>query len=142
MIELLENYKGNTMYQYKIRKIIDIIDGDTLKVELSLGFYIYHEITLRLVDINAPEVRTINEEVKKYGIRAKEKLQEYINGGDGNLIISTLKPKSEDKYGRILGTLYKEGQNLTASEYMLANSYAWYYSDKVKETDLTKLAPL
>ena len=130
------------MYQYKIKKIIDIIDGDTIKVELSLGFGIYYEITLRLVDINAPEVRTINEEVKKYGIRAKEKLQEYINGGEGNLIVSTLKPKPEDKYGRILGTLYKEGQNLTASEYLLANSYAWYYSGKVKETDLTKLAPL
>jgi micrococcal nuclease len=129
------------MYQYKA-KILDIIDGDTLKVELSLGFDIYHRVTLRLTDINAPEVRTLNEEVKKYGIRAKEKLEEYVNGGDGNLIVSTLKPNPQDKWGRVLGTLYKEGQNLTASEYMLANSYAWYYSDKVKETDLTKLAPL
>ncbi len=130
------------MYQYKVRKILDIIDGDTLKVELSLGFNIYYEITLRLVDINAPEVRTLNEEVKKYGLRAKEKIEEYLGGGNGDIIVSTLKPKPEDKYGRVLGTLYKEGQNLTASEFMLANSYAWYYSDKVKETDLTKLAPL
>lgn len=129
------------MYQYRA-KILNIIDGDTLKVELSLGFNIYHKVSLRLTDINAPEVRTLNEEVKKYGFRAKQKLEEYVNGGDGNLIVSTLKPDSRDVYGRVLGSLYKEGQNLTASEYMLANSYAWYYSDKVKETDLTKLAPL
>lgn len=130
------------MYQYKVRELIDIIDGDTLKVELSLGFNIYYEITLRLVDINAPEVRTLNEEVKRYGLRAKQKLEEYINFGNGNIIVSTLKPNPEDKYGRVLGTLYKEGQNLTASEYMLANSYAWYYTPKVTETDLMKLAPL
>jgi micrococcal nuclease len=129
------------MYQYKA-KILDIIDGDTLKVELSLGFNIYHKVSLRLTEINAPELRTLNEEVKRYGLRAKQKLEEYVNNGDGNLIVSTLKPDSRDAYGRVLGTLYKEGQNLTASEYMLANSYAWYYSSKVKETDLTKLAPL
>jgi endonuclease YncB( thermonuclease family) len=97
---------------------------------------------LRLVDINAPEIRTLNEEIKSYAVRAKEKLEEYINSGNGNLIVTTLKPDSKDIYGRVLGTLYKEGQPLTASEYMLANSYAWYYSSKVKETDLTKLAPL
>lgn len=130
------------MYQYKVRKLIDVIDGDTLKVELSLGFNVHYEVTIRLVDINAPEVRTLNEEVKKYGLRAKEKLEEYLNFGDGRIIVTTLKPNPEDKYGRVLGTLYKEGQNLTASEYMLANSYAWYYSPKVTEIDLTKLAPL
>lgn len=131
------------MYQYRVEKIIDIIDGDTLKVELDLGFNIFHRVTLRLVDINAPEVRTLNEELKKYGLRAKQKLKEYLDfGAVGDVIVSTLKPNSEDKYGRVLGTLYKEGQPLTASEFMLANSYAWYYSPKVTETDLTKLAPL
>lgn len=129
------------MYQYKA-KILEVIDGDTLKIELSLGFNIYHKVSLRLVEINAPEVRTLNEEVKKYGLRAKEKLQEYVSNNDGEVIVSTLKPDSRDAYGRVLGTLYKEGQSLTASEFMLANKYAWYYSPKVTETDLTKLAPL
>ena len=130
------------MYQYKIEKLIRVIDGDTLEVLIDCGFHTYLRKTLRLVDIDAPEVRTLNEEHQAYGIRAKEKLEEYIDGGDGDLILTTLKPDSKDIYGRVLGTLYREGQPLTASEYMLANSYAWYYSSKVKETDLTKLAPL
>lgn len=130
------------MYQYKIEKVIKVINGDTLEVFIDCGFHTYLRKMLCLVDINAPEIHTLNEEIKSYAVRAKEKLEEYINGGDGDLIVSTLKPDSKDIYGRVLGTLYKEGQPFTASEYMLANSYVWYYSPKVKETDLTKLAPL
>lgn len=130
------------MYQYGIERVIEIIDGDTLKVVISLGFDIYLEKSLRLVDINAPEVRSLNEEVKLYGLRAKQKLEEYVNMGDGRLIVSTMKPNPNDVFGRVLGSLYKEGQPLTASEFMLANNYAWVYSPKVKLSDLSLLAPL
>lgn len=130
------------MYQYGIERVIEIIDGDTLKVVISLGFDIYLEKLLRLVDINAPEVRSLNEEVKLYGLRAKQKLEEYVNMGDGRLIVSTMKPNPNDVFGRVLGSLYKEGQPLTASEFMLANNYAWVYSPKVKLSDLSLLAPL
>ena len=130
------------MYQYGIERVIEIIDGDTLKVVISLGFDIYLEKSLRLVDINAPEVRSLNEEVKLYGLRAKQKLEEYVNMGDGRLIVSTMKPNLNDVFGRVLGSLYKEGQPLTASEFMLANNYAWVYSPKVKLSDLSLLAPL
>ena len=130
------------MYQYGIERVIEVIDGDTLKVVISLGFDIYLEKSLRLVDINAPEVRSLNEEVKLYGLRAKQKLEEYVNVGDGRLIVSTMKPNPNDVFGRVLGSLYKEGQPLTASEFMLANNYAWVYSPKVKLSDLSLLAPL
>lgn len=130
------------MYQYKIKTIHNVIDGDTVDADIDLGFNITLRQKIRLTEINAPEIRTLDEQVKKYGMRAKEKLQEYISTGEGELIVATLKPNSEEKYGRILGTIYKEGQNLTASEYMLSNKYAWYYSDKVKESDLSKLSPL
>lgn len=130
------------MYQYEVKRVIDVIDGDTIKVVISLGFDIYLEKSLRLVDINAPDVRTLNEEVKLYGLRAKQKLEEYVNTGEGRLIVSTMKPNQNDIFGRVLGSLYKEGQPLTASEFMLANNYAWVYSPKVKLTDLSLLAPL
>lgn len=130
------------MYEYKIEKVIDVIDGDTLKVVISLGFDIYLEKSLRLLNINAPEVRTLNEEVKRYGLRAKQKLEEYVNTGDGMLIVNTQKPDPHDSFGRVLGTLSKEGQELTANDYMLNNKYVWVYSPKVKLTDLSLLAPL
>lgn len=130
------------MYTYQIERVVDIIDGDTLKVVISLGFDVYLEKSLRLVDINAPEVRTLNEEVKRYGVRAKQKLEEYVNTGTGRLIVSTMKPSATDSFDRVLGSLHKEGQAMTASEFMLSNKYAWFYSPKVKLTDLSLLAPL
>jgi micrococcal nuclease len=130
------------MYQYKIKKVNRILDGDTIEAELDLGFNVTLTQIIRLVGIDSPEIHTLNEDHKKYGQRAKEKLNEYFSYGNGDIVISTLKPNSSDKYGRILGTVYKEGQNLTASEYMIANNYAWYYDGKTKSCDYSILAKL
>lgn len=125
------------MYQYKIKNLIRVIDGDTIEADIDLGFNITLNQTIRLEGINAPETRTLNEEVKKYGVRAKEKLQEYLKG-PGDLIVATQKPNSTEKYGRVIGTIYKEGKDITANEYLLANNYVWVYGDK----DLSKLEKL
>lgn len=130
------------MYQYRIKKVNRILDGDTFEAELDLGFNITLTQMIRLVDIDSPEIHTLNEEHKKYGIRAKEKLTEYLSFENGDIIVATLKPNSSDKYGRILGTVYKEGQSLTASEYMIANNYAWYYDGKTKIKDYSTLSQL
>jgi micrococcal nuclease len=129
------------MYQYKISKIRRVLDGDTVDVTIDLGFNIHLNHRVRLSNIDAPSVRTLNEEVKKYGLRAKEKLEEYLNF-DGNIIVVTQKPSETEKYGRVLGEIYVEGHNLTASEYMFANQYAWVYDPKDRKSDLSELAPL
>ena len=69
------------MYQYKIKKIERVIDGDSFVCVVDLGFNISLTQTARLVGINAPEIHSLNEDVKKFGLRAKSKLQEYLNGG-------------------------------------------------------------
>jgi micrococcal nuclease len=129
------------MYQYKITEIRRVLDGDTVDVTIDLGFNIHLNHRVRLVNIDAPSVRTLNEEVKKYGLRAKEKLEEYLNSGN-NIIVATQKPSETEKYGRILGEIYVEGHNLTASEYLFANQYAWVYDEKNRKSDLSELAPL
>jgi micrococcal nuclease len=130
------------MYQYRIKKIERIIDGDTFICELDLGFNIILKQTVRLIGINTPEIHTLNEEVKKYGLRAKEKLQEYLSKGS-EIIIETKKPDSIEKYGRIIGSVYVIGEPLTADEYMIANNYAWSYKGKgEKNLNLSELAAL
>jgi micrococcal nuclease len=127
------------MYQYKI-KDIRVVDGDTIEASIDLGFNIFLKQFIRLSNINAPEIKTLNEEVKKYGLRAKNKLEEYINSGT-EVIVATQNPNKSEKYGRVLGEVYVQGHNLTASEYLFANQYAWAY-DPSKEQDLSELAPL
>jgi micrococcal nuclease len=111
------------MYQYKIKKINKIIDGDTVDVDIDLGFGITYSQRVRLKDINAPEIRTLNTEEKAKGLAAKEWLQKELSR-EGEWIIETTK---EDKYGRILGTLYLVGDPVTVNERMLNEGVAEPY---------------
>jgi micrococcal nuclease len=129
------------MYQYKISNIIRVIDGDTVEATLDLGFNIQLKQTIRLTNIDAPSIRTLDEEVKKYGLRAKEKLEEYLKTGD-RIIVATQNPNKTEKFGRVLGEVYVEGNNLTASEYLFSNQYAWVYDEKNRKSDLSELSPL
>jgi micrococcal nuclease len=103
------------MYQYKIKKINRVIDGDTVDVDIDLGFGITLSHRVRLKDINAAETRTKDIEEKAEGIKARLWLEKELSR-KGEWIIDTTK---EDKYGRILGTLYLVGDPVTVNERML-----------------------
>ena len=111
------------MYQYKIKKIHRIIDGDTIDVEISLGFNITIVQRVRLKDIDAAETRTKDLKEKAEGFMAKEWLEKELSR-EGEWIIETTK---EDKYGRILGTLYFVGDPVTINERMLNEGIAVPY---------------
>jgi micrococcal nuclease len=103
------------MYQYKIKKITRVIDGDTVDVDIDLGFGITISHRVRLKGINAAETRTKDLEEKAEGIKARLWLEKELSR-KGEWIIDTTK---EDKYGRILGTLYLVGDPVTVNERML-----------------------
>ncbi len=111
------------MYTYKIKKINKIIDGDTVDLDIDLGFSITISHRVRLKDINAPETRTLNLDEKKLGVEAKDWLEQELSR-KGNWVIQTFK---EDKYGRILGTIYLEGESTTVNEKMLNEGVALPY---------------
>ena len=112
------------MYQYKIKKINRIIDGDTVDLDIDLGFWITVSYRVRLKDIDAAETRTLNAEEKAKGLAAKEWLKKDLSR-EGEWIIETTK---EDKYGRILGVLYLVGDPVTVNERMLNEGIAEPYS--------------
>jgi micrococcal nuclease len=111
------------MYQYKIKKINRVIDGDTVDVDIDLGFGITISHRVRLKGINAAETRTKDLEEKADGIRARLWLEKELSKR-GEWIIETTK---EDKYGRILGTLYLVGDPVTVNERMLNEGIAKPY---------------
>ena len=111
------------MYQYKIKKITRIVDGDTVDLDIDLGFNITMSHRIRLKDINAPETRTLDLEEKKKGIEARLWLEKELSK-EGQWIIETTK---EDKYGRMLGTLYLTGEPVTVNEKMLNEGIAKPY---------------
>jgi micrococcal nuclease len=112
------------MYNYKIKTIKKIVDGDTIDVDIDLGFGITISHRVRLKGIDAAETRTLDLEEKTKGLAAKEWLEKELSR-EGEWIIETTK---EDKYGRILGTLYLVGDPVTVNERMLNEGIAEPYS--------------
>lgn len=95
------------MYQYKA-KCVRVVDGDTMDVEIDLGFEIRHKVRVRLLEVDAPETRTKDLEEKKRGIIIKNKVVDYINskiipyGGD----CLTINTSKTGKYGRWLAVVF------------------------------------
>ena len=112
------------MYQYKIKKINRVIDGDTVDLNIDLGFGITISHRVRLKDIDDAETRTKDLEEKAEGIKARLWLEKELSR-EGEWIIDTYK---EDKYGRILGTLYLVGDPVTVNERMLNEEIAKPYT--------------
>lgn len=83
-----------------VGEVVRAIDGDTLVVELDLGFRIRHEVVLRLAGIDAPEVVGATREA---GFAARNWLAVKCFAGAGVLVETAKAPG--DKYGRWLATV-------------------------------------
>lgn len=95
----------NTKYHYSA-KVVDIHDGDTIKVDIDLGFGItLKNQTFRFFGINAPE---IHGETKTAGLKTTAYVQQVLK--DKEIIIFTIKDEKE-KFGRWLGRIFYHDGN-------------------------------
>ena len=124
------------MYEYRIKKVIKVVDGDTIDVDIDLGFKISYTQRVRLAGIDTPESRTKDLKEKALGLEVKEKLKKSIDAAK-DIIIVTEKPDSTEKYGRILGWLYLDKAAKSINEQLIEEGYAWGYmgATKVKDFD-------
>ncbi len=60
-------------------EILRVIDGDTIDVNLSIGFNISLKQRLRLSGINTPESRTRDKREKALGLKAKEFTKDFVS---------------------------------------------------------------
>ena len=73
------------------------------------------------------------------GLESKEYLKYKLK--DAKLIvIKTEKPDSSEKYGRILGWLYIDGNTVSINDQMIEEGYAWGYLGNTKVKDFNALA--
>jgi micrococcal nuclease len=127
------------MYEYRVKKVLKIVDGDTIDVDIDLGFDISFTSRVRLAGIDTPESRTTDKMEKALGLEVKKKLGELIASAQ-TIVIKTEKPDSSEKYGRILGWLFLDGAEKSINEALIAGGYAWGYmgDTKVKDFELLK----
>ena len=92
------------MYEYKA-KVIKVVDGDTVDVDIDLGFGVWmRDERVRLMGIDTPESRTRDKVEKKFGLASKARIKQLLHG---DIVLKTQVNKNgEDmkgKFGRILG---------------------------------------
>lgn len=126
------------MYEYKVARLIDVVDGDTIDVQIDLGFDVSFSSRVRLNGIDTPESRTLDLREKKMGLAAKEWLKHRLESAK-NIVIKTEKPDSSEKYGRILGTVFVDGEPLSLNDQLVKGGYAWAYDGGTKHKDLDAL---
>ena len=127
------------MYEYYVRKVENVVDGDTIDVLIDLGFDIMFKSRVRLAGIDTPESRTRDLAEKALGLESKEYLKKALKDAK-SIIIKTEKMNSSEKYGRILGWLYINGETVSVNDMMINDGYAWGYLGDTKVKDFDALA--
>jgi len=122
------------MYEYRC-KVVKIIDGDTVDVDIDLGFGVWlKKERIRMFGIDTPESRTRDLEEKKYGLAAKAYITKLLDD-EGGIVLKTRKDK-EGKYGRILGELWRttDFADKSINDYMIEKHHAVAYHGQSKES--------
>tara|TARA_B110000971_G_scaffold151376_1_gene154603 strand:+ start:136 stop:576 length:441 start_codon:yes stop_codon:yes gene_type:complete len=92
------------MYEYRAT-IVKVIDGDTVDVDIDLGFgIVLSDERVRIMGIDTPESRTRDKVEKKFGLAAKARLKQLL--GKTCTLKTQINKNGEDmkgKFGRILG---------------------------------------
>ena len=122
------------MYEYRIKEIIKIIDGDTVDVLIDLGFNVFHKERVRLNRIDTPETATKDIVEKNYGLEAKAYVIDWL-GKQKQIIIQTYK---DDKYGRLLADFYGDNR-VCLNDLLINEGYAWKYDGETKQKNLALL---
>ena len=129
-------------YNFRVTKIVKVLDGATIDVLIDLGFDLYKKERVRIAGVDTPEKRTRDLEEKELGIHAtnwmKDKLTETIKG-DEELIIRTELKGGTGKYGRLLGWLYIGEDTVSLNEKMITEGYAWSYDGGTKQKNFEEL---
>jgi micrococcal nuclease len=126
------------MYEYFVKEVTKVVDGDTIDVVIDLGFSIMFASRVRLAGIDTPESRTTDKREKALGLESKKYLADRLKDAK-NIVIKTEKMDSSEKYGRILGWLYVNGDGNSLNVEMIEKGYASGYLGDTKVKDFDEL---
>ena len=114
------------MYEYKAH-VVKVIDGDTVDVDIDLGFgIVLANERVRVMGIDTPESRTRDKVEKKFGLASKAKLKSLL--GKTGVLKTQVNKHGEDmkgKFGRILGDFVVDDK--MATEILIETGHAVAY---------------
>ena len=116
------------MWTYRAKEI-RVIDGDTVDVDIDLGFgMVYKKQRVRMMGIDTPESRTRDLEEKFYGLASKAHLTELLKDQKVQL-----QSYDKGKFGRILGELFVGDSSFSVNQQMIKDCHAVPYFGQSKD---------
>jgi len=123
------------MYEYKAT-VKRIIDGDSLVLDIDLGFYMFmNETKIRLYGLDTPKMNSEDPLLRLQAIMATRYLFDNLQVGE-KVVIKTVLDKRE-KYGRLLATIIKK-DGLNINEGLIQNKFAISYHNLTREEQIQK----
>lgn len=99
-------------YKYNV-KIKKVVDGDTVDVDIDLGFGVWlHKERVRIMGIDTPESRTRDRVEKLFGLASKQKLKDLLPLSSMQVLVVE-EYDAKGKFGRILGDFEIEDTRVT-----------------------------
>ena len=102
------------MYSYKA-KIVRWVDGDTVIVDVDLGFYVTRQERIRLARINAPELNSTIPYQVRLAKSARAKAKKFAP--EGSKVVLNTSKSNIDRYSRYIGEITFNGKNV--SDYLI-----------------------
>ena len=103
-------------------KILSIIDGDSLQVEIDLGFYVNIRERMRLSGIDTAEMNSPIPEMRKLAQEAKAFMLTHVGK---NVLLKSFK---KDKYGRFLAEIFLEDDSESLNVKLVTSGLAKSYN--------------
>lgn len=135
------------MYEYRC-KILKVVDGDTVDVDIELGFgIVLTDERVRIMGIDTPESRTSDKVEDIFGEAAKARVKELLGKGDYAILKTEVNKDGEDmkgKFGRVLGDFLVEeweSQPKLLTEILIEEGHAVkYYGQNKADVQTAHLA--
>lgn len=109
-------------WTFPVLSVRRVVDGDTLDLELDLGFRVRTVQRVRLIGIDTPEIASKDAGDRERAKAAREFVAAWIGRQENQIRAETTR---DDKYGRMLAELHGDSSTLTGDllEARLAKRY-------------------
>ena len=127
-------------FKYRVSSLEKVVDGDTIDVNIDLGFDVCTKQRVRLLGIDTHESRTSDKEEKVFGLLSKKKLKEWwlkaVASEKDDIEIELRCPEADSrgKFGRVLAEVWvgEDGNWTNVNKWMCDEGYAVPYAAQNK----------
>ena len=123
--------------------LLRVVDGDTIDVEIDLGWSMKLKERLRLERLDTPEINKKAE--KEAGKWVKAKVEELLPEGTPLIITSMAYDRTghiRGKYGRTLAVVYRAKDGFCINQHLIEEKLAWCVDDRGSSLEERTLSAL